>query len=472
MRAAVYLRVSQDRTGDEDAVDRQREDAAKLITARGWETAGEFVDNDMSAAGKRRRPRFEAMMSEIEAGRIDVVIGWTLDRVCRTPRERLRLLELGKARGLVISLARGSDMNLSTPAGRLAADILGAAATHEIEVKSDRQQRANLQAAQQGRRVGGRKPFGYTTDGMTLVPAEARAVREGYAALLAGDTLRSIARDWNARGLTGQRSPWRSDSVRHVLSNPRNAGLRAYHGEIHGPAAWPAIVPEETWRAALAVLAEPARRTGGAGPAGLQLLTGIAYCGAAECELTVQGGGATHKKPIYRCRSVREQADRPTVPVAGPHVSRLAEPADKFVTNVVIARLSRPDARDLLVDHERPDVPQLRDQATALRARLDGLATEFADGDLTPSQLRTATERLRTRITDIEAQLADAGRTDLLGPLVTADDVRDTWTALNLDRKRAVINTLMTVRLHPVGRGSRTFRPETVEITWKTDDQR
>jgi site-specific DNA recombinase len=56
---------------------------------------------------------------------------------------------------------------------------------------------------------------------------------------------------------------------------------------------------------------------------------------------------------------------------------------------------------------------------------------------------------------------------DLLGPLVAAEDVEVSWKCLSLDRRRAVVDVLMEVRLHAIGRGVRTFRPETVDVEWK-----
>jgi hypothetical protein len=154
------------------------------------------------------------------------------------------------------------------------------------------------------------------------------------------------------------------------------------------------------------------------------------------------------------------------------HINRLAEPVDRFVSDVVVARLSRQDAADLLVDDERPDVDALREELRAKRSRLDALALDFADGSLTASQLRIATERLRSRIADLESQMADAGRVDVLGDLVRAEDAQAVWDALSRGRQRAVIDALMTVRVHGVGRGTRTFRPESVEIIWKRKGDR
>ncbi len=62
-----------------------------------------------------------------------------MDRITRNRRDTLRLLEVGQQAGSTIALVRGTDLDLSTPAGRLTADMLAAIARNEIEVKSDRQ---------------------------------------------------------------------------------------------------------------------------------------------------------------------------------------------------------------------------------------------------------------------------------------------------------------------------------------------
>jgi hypothetical protein len=73
------------------------------------------------------------------------------------------------------------------------------------------------------------------------------------------------------------------------------------------------------------------------------------------------------------------------------------------------------------------------------------------------------------RLAVVEDQMADAGRVDVLGPLVAAEDAGDVWRGLSLDRRRAVVDALMVVRLHAIGQGVRTFRPDTVEIVWRTE---
>jgi site-specific DNA recombinase len=477
VETVIYVRISQDRTGEELGVTRQREDCCKLAQVRGWTVVEEFTDNDVSASGKRHRPGFEAVLDAIEQGRARVVLAWDMTRLTRNSRDRLRLLDAGKKYGVTVAFVRGSDLDLGTPAGRLTADILGSVAQHEIEQKSDRQKRAVVQAAEAGRWVGGRRPFGYESDGVTIRDAEAAAVRAAYDAALAGVPLARIAAEWNASGLftpqprrDGTASPWSSQTVRPVLLNPRYAGLRSHVPEslrdskkidprlariegIVGSAAWAGLVSEETYRAVVALLTNPMRRR----PAhsGRGLLTGVALCGV--CGATVHRGGATSPRgkgsyPMYRCSG------------STGHVGRAAAPVEEYVSDVIIARLERPDAMDLLIDEKRPDTLALRREAQALRSRLDGLASLLAEGVLTEAGVRRESVKLRTKLQDVEAAQGRAGRLNILGDLVGAPNVRDAWDRYSVDRQRVVIETLAHIVLLPPGRGVRTFRPETVII--------
>lgn len=456
----MYLRISQDRTGERAGVERQREDCLKRAKERGWEVTAIETDNDLSASGKKRRPGFEAMLEAVDSGRASVVVAWSLDRLQRNRRDEVRLYELCQARGAQLSLVNGTDLDFSTAAGRFVADSLGSVARLEIEMKSDRQKRAQVQAAEQGKRVGGRRPFGYEADGVTVRSKEAAAVRAAYDAVLHGAALAEIARTWNEQGFTtgqkryagehkGEPSPWRADSVRHVLMNPRNAGKRAYRGEILGDAQWPALVPEERYLAVVAMLRNPARRSGM--PSGRQLLSGLALCGI--CGATVHAGGALRPGiRNYRCSG------------STGHFARRAEPVEQYVEQAVLLILAR-DAGTLLHDGLRPDAKALQAEALGLRERLDTAAADLADDKMTRSQFFALTKRLRERLAEIEAQLTDAGRVNVLGPLVSADDPAPVWAALTVSQKRAVIDILMTVTIHPPGRGTRTFDPDTVTLT-------
>lgn len=460
MQAGIYLRVSQDRTGTELGVARQREDCEALAARRGWPVHRVYIDNDVSAKGDKVRPEWEAMMRDVEAGELQVIVGWTIDRTLRSGRDRLRMLEVGKKRGLLISLARGSDMDLSTPAGRLAADILGAVALNEIEAKSDRQKRAHLQAAQQGRRIGGRRPFGYEQDGVTIRPAEAEQVRRAYDDFLAGTPLLAIARRWNTAGLlsgvvsptSGKPTTWDHSGVRWVLKNPRYAGLRAHNGEIAGPAQWPPLVSEATYRAAVSLLDSAAAEFKPRG--GRRLLTGIARCGVCDEPIHV-GGNKAGAAPVYRCPS-------------GRHVTRRAVPVEEQVTAAVLARLNRSDFREALARAPAgEDGTTLAAQAQEVREEMDTIARERAQRTITPRQFGLMNAELAAQLDGLERRMALSGRSTILRDLLSSRVTPERWEAIGVDQQRVAVAAVADVKLYSGGRGVRVPPLDTVKVTWR-----
>ncbi len=461
-RAIIYTRRSLDRTGDGLAVARQEQGCRKLCDQRDWSVIETVTDNDVGASNGQPRPGFTRVLRMIDEKAVDVVVVWAVDRLVRKLADLGDVIERCERAGVKLATVSG-DIDLSTDAGRLVSRILASVARDEMERKAARQRRACLQRAESGKpNPWSCRPFGYQKDKMTLVPAEARAVADACEQLLAGGTLRGIAAQWNAAGLAPpQGAPmWMGQTVRTVLGNPRIAGLSAYQGEIVGSGTWPALVSEETWRAVHAVLDDPARRRKTRGVR--SLLGGLARC---YCGAPAYGTRGSRGAPAYRCR---EMAGTPRGTGGRGHVCRLAGPVDHYVSSIVIERLSRPDAADLLIDHSRPDVDALRNQAQVLRERLAEIAREFADDPSMPvTMVRTMTERVQTKLTDVENQIADAGRVSVLGGLIGAEDVRAVWDGLDLDRHRAVIDALMSITLNSPGKGKRVFDPATVLITPK-----
>lgn len=454
-RAALYFRQSLD---VQEGIDRQRDRCRSLASAKGWEIVEEYADNDTSATKARgAATAWGRMLADARAGKFDVVIAVDLDRLLRTVRDLLTLTETGTK-----VLTVDGEIDLTTADGEFRATMLAGIARFEARRKGERQLRANEKRANEGKRTGGRRPFGYETDGLTIDPREADAVREGFRLFLSGVPLAEIARVWNSKGLVtaqkrykgehkGEPSPWAAYSVRMVLTNPRYMGKRQYHGEIVGDAAWDAIVPESTWRAANAILANPERRR--TPTRGKYLLTGLAACGV--CGAPVHAGGNARKGvPAYRCSG------------SLGHFARRSEPIDEFVQQYVVEKLSMPDAV-ALTSRKGADTGALDLEAVGIRERLDSLALDFANDTLTASQLRVATEKLRARLNEIEAQLADAGKVNVLSPLI-GGDVQASWDALPTANKRAVIALLYRVEIRPIGKGRRHFDPESVTVTPQT----
>ena len=258
IRAGIYLRQSLDRHGDLLAVDRQRDDCEKLCADRGWTCTG-YVDNDTSATTGRRRD-YERMLADIRAGSIDAVVAWDADRLHRRPIELEQFIDLADEKGLALATV-GGDFDLSTPTGRGNARMKGVFARMEIEQKTARQKRAARQLAEHGRQWWPSRPFGFLYDDgvpvldadgnpvthprtgrprfnppprpvldgdgrLRLDRAEAKLIRDAYTSVLAGRSLKSIARDWNAKAENHDRDcRIGNDEFRRVASMPLSSGI-------------------------------------------------------------------------------------------------------------------------------------------------------------------------------------------------------------------------------------------------------
>jgi site-specific DNA recombinase len=462
MRAAVYARISLDKSGEGAGVERQRDDCARLIEQRGWTLATTHEDNSISAADTRkRRPGFEALLTDVAAGKLDMIVAWAWDRLSRNRRDEVRLIEACKTHGVSVALVRGAgDLDMSSAVGRAVAEILATVGRMEIEQKGERQRAAFAQRAQKGLPWGPIPAFGYADDRVTVLEHEAELIRAAYAAALSGTPCLRIADEWNDAGVrTRTGGSWSGSAVRRVLINPRYMGVR---GSSVGTgnrrdlvevaaASWPGIVDEPTWRAAHAVLTDPARTTT-TNRRRVHLLPGIALCGLCGAPMR----SYTHGRgwPAYSCSKSR-------------HVVRKAAPVDAFVSEYVVRWFGRPDALRLVSD-ARPDGELLHEKAEALRGRLDVLAEQFADGVLTPSQLRAATERIRASLAEVQGRMVDAVRAPALAGMATAADVRAHWGGLALEQRRAVIAAAVDVTILPATRRGPGFDPKSVKVAPKS----
>ncbi|GAA3127536.1 hypothetical protein GCM10010466_17920 [Planomonospora alba] len=200
-RAAIYCRISQDRAGAGLGVARQEDDCRALIERRGWQVAGIYSDNDVSAYSGSPRPAWRRLLADIEAGAIDAIVCWHVDRLTRSPRELEDVIDLADRRGIELATVTG-EIDLATPTGRLIARMLGAAARHEAEHKAERQKRQRRQNAEAGKvSGGGMRPYGYAADRITVIEDEAEVIREAARRVLAGESLASICRDFETRDI-------------------------------------------------------------------------------------------------------------------------------------------------------------------------------------------------------------------------------------------------------------------------------
>ena len=151
MRAGIYARVSsKDQTTENQLLELRR-----YCEARGWEIFKEYVDEGVSGA-KDRRPALDQLVADAKRRRFDVVVAWALDRIGRSMRHLVLLLEDLESAGVhFVSLREGLD--LSSAAGRLQLHILAALSEFERARIQERVRAGLARARQQGKRLGRRR---------------------------------------------------------------------------------------------------------------------------------------------------------------------------------------------------------------------------------------------------------------------------------------------------------------------------
>ncbi len=137
--AAVYCRISEDPRALEAGVTRQSQDCKQLVRDRGWQLVDTWTDNDVAVLKPgAARPEYDAMMAAAERGEVTRIVAYGLSRLWRNRIERAQAIDRLKQLRVSIALVKGSDLDLSSAAGRTYAGILGEFDTAESELKAER----------------------------------------------------------------------------------------------------------------------------------------------------------------------------------------------------------------------------------------------------------------------------------------------------------------------------------------------
>ncbi|MPY83196.1 MAG: recombinase family protein, partial [Actinophytocola sp.] len=289
--AALYCRLSYAPDGSLEKVERQEADCRDLAKRLGWSVARVYPDNSRSAWQRnRKRPAWDQMLADIEAGCIDAIIVYHGDRLIRQPWDLELLLKLADNKRLPLASVSGTR-DLNNEDDRFILRIEAAQACKSSADTSRRVKRAWKARAEAGKAVGGgKRPYGFGVptgetgktgrpllDVNQQVPEEAAALRGVVERLLAGQTLGGVLVWLNTQSPTSQGNRWTSKGLKNILTSPRIAGLIEHDGQLYG-ATWDEIISPEEWEDVKAVLRRNGEQHGYAGKERRYLLSGIAEC--------------------------------------------------------------------------------------------------------------------------------------------------------------------------------------------------
>ena len=243
-RAVIYLRVSTDEQADAYGLDVQRERCRAMACVKGFAVVAEHVDAGISGTlAPGARPGLAAVLAAVDAGDVDTVIVYALDRLGRRTSIVLDVVERLRVAGCAVVSCRES-LDGTTPAGAFVLTMFAALAQLERDTIVERTTAGRNARGQVDGERGGRVPFGYarTPDGLTVDDDAASIVRRVIAERRRkGGTFQAIADGLNRDGITTARGgqTWRPSSVAAVWAN-----RGAYAGGTRGASSvrWPAIL--------------------------------------------------------------------------------------------------------------------------------------------------------------------------------------------------------------------------------------
>ncbi|OGR02764.1 MAG: hypothetical protein A2284_14755 [Deltaproteobacteria bacterium RIFOXYA12_FULL_61_11] len=388
-RVAIYTRKSTSIGLEQEfnSLDAQREACAGYVRSQpGWKLLSHSYDDGGFTGANLERPAFAKLLRDVEAGGIDIVVVYKVDRLSRSLLDFARVMDFFNRSGTAF-VSVTQNFSTADAIGRLTLNMLMSFAEFEREMISERTRDKIAASRRKGMWTGGTVPLGYdlVEKKLKINPVEAELVREIFRRYLDCHSALRVAKDLNAEHRTTKQrqskegvprggGTWNKNAVLNILKNPVLTGLMPC-GQERYEAEHEAIVEREVFEAvqqrleAMATFQKKSRNSN-------YLLTGILFCGHCDKAMTpASTKRGTYR--YYRClsRDKRGKEACPTAPVsAGP------------LEDLVLAKL-----REAIFSHHLAE-----DVTAKAREKLD--------------QERQALEREQSKLPGKIAQLAEQGK--------------------------------------------------------------
>ena len=285
-----------------NTLDAQRESCDAYIASQkseGWFLVPDRYDDGGFSGGSLDRPALKRLLKDVEAGKINVIVVYKIDRLTRSLLDFSKLVETFDKQNVTFASVTQS-FNTTTSMGRLTLNILLSFAQFEREISTERIRDKFASSKKRGMWMGGHPPLGYIVQERKLVihPAESETVRTIYRRFVEIGSATQLIRELAESGAVGKNGrPMDKGYLYRILNNRVYIGEIAYHGEIYA-GEHQGFIDRELWDAVHTILAANNRepRPGSSRVQTAAVLRGIIRCG--HCNRAM--------KPTYSRKDGRE----------------------------------------------------------------------------------------------------------------------------------------------------------------------
>ena len=236
MITGIYVRVStQEQAEHGYSIDEQQDRLKKYCDVMKWTVYNVYVDAGFSGASMER-PALKKLLKDIQAGRLQNVLVYKLDRLSRSQKDTLYLIEDQFLKNGVDFVSMSENFDTSTPLGRAMIGILAVFAQLEREQIKERMSMGKEARAKSGKYHGSNlKPLGYDYVNGELVvnEYEAMQVREMFDLYVHGKTTGQVAEILAAKGYKHKHGEWTRETVKNHLTMPLYPGFIKYKGKLY-----------------------------------------------------------------------------------------------------------------------------------------------------------------------------------------------------------------------------------------------
>jgi len=495
VRCAIYTRKSSEEGLEQEfnSLDAQRESGEAYIASQkseGWSCLSDRYDDGGFTGGNMERPAVKRLMADIEAGKIDCVVVYKVDRLSRSLLDFARMIGTFE-RHKVSFVSVTQQFNTASSMGRLVLNVLLSFAQFEREIISERTRDKIAATRRKGKWAGGHPILGYDVDprGFRLVvnEDEAARVREIFALYLEHQALIATVKAIDGRGWANKQwttrkgrlrggKPFDKNGLFKMLTNVAYLGKVRYKSEIH-EGEHGAIVDAAVWQRVQQVLTRNGR-TGGAAVRNKYgaLLKGLLRCAPCGCSMghtySTKHGNIQYRYYVCLRAQKRGWHTCPSKSIPAAEIERLvveqikAVGRDPALLNATLKH-ARKQAQESIAALETERAALEREMKRHYR-EVRTLAVEAASSNgAGASRLGDLNERIRVaeqRITELREQVLALSReivneSEVAAAMTGFDPV---WETLTPKEQARVVRLLVKCVEYDGATGtvSLTFHPE------------